>query len=64
MPNILDGAPAGADNEFEAHTLSITVADIPGVLNHVCFVLTSHNIRNFQALFLANDDRSAHYSQE
>lgn len=34
VDNILQARHEGLD-EFEAHTLSITVADIPGVLNHV-----------------------------
>ena len=35
MDNILQASSEGSNDEFEAHTLSITVADVPGVLNHV-----------------------------
>lgn len=35
MDNILQARSEGSNDEFEAHTLSISVADIPGVLNHV-----------------------------
>ena len=35
MGNVLEACYNNEAPEFEAHTLAITVADVPGVLNHV-----------------------------